>query len=200
MNNTRPQAASSTVHWVLMIAGAAGIVGLFLPFTEGYSPLEAARDQDLWRAAIPFFLAVPVFLASVRWIISGSLSAPERVIAYVMSASMACVTLSIFVTEPPGWPSNLWEWLIILCAPSLLTLGVFALIRNSRIETLAAFNPVMAIQTAYIAHAVMWLILASEEMRWDRGAWVVLIAVMAYVLQIILVSVQSGKRPLDHPV
>lgn len=204
MNNTTQHAASSTVHWLLTSAGAAGIAALFVSFTDdlfahGISPIEAVLDESspAWRFAMPLFLAVPALLAAVHWIISGSLTTAERAIAYAVSASMACVTLWLLFIDF-GWPASIQEWLISLSAPSILALGAYALIRNSRLGTRAEFNPIMAIQVAYLAHAVMLLMIFSGAL--DLGAWFVLTAVLAYALQIILVSLPPGQRPQDLPV
>jgi hypothetical protein len=72
-----------------------------------------------------------------------------------------------------------------------ILLGAY-LTRNSRHSRSVEFNPVMAIEWAYLAHAVMLLMLLFVD--WDLGAWFVLTAVLAYALQIILVSLQAGKR------
>jgi hypothetical protein len=163
----------------------AGIAGLFLPFTEGTSPVEAVSDSWLWRLALPFFLAIPASAASIRWIISRSFSRTERVIAYVASAATAGVTLSACFLSVDR-PMTIPNWLATLSPAVIIALGVYLLIRNSRMGASREFNPVMAIQTAYVANAALCLFGFFPE--WQRGAYCVLVAALAFVLQIILAS------------
>jgi hypothetical protein len=51
------------------------------------------------------------------------------------------------------------------------------------------FNPVMAIQIAYLAHAVLCLTAFFGSWGWESGAYCVLVAALAFVLQIVLASV-----------
>ena len=171
------------VHLLLTAVGMTGIVGLFLPFTYGASPVDAVSDKQLWRLALPFFLAVLASAASIRWVISGSFSGRERAIAYLVSASMAGVTLSLWFGDGPA---TMQEWLAFVSPGPILALGVYFLIRNSRMEPSREFNPVMAIQIAYLANAVLCLIAFFGG--WERGAYCVLVAALAFVLQIVLAS------------
>jgi hypothetical protein len=165
-----------------------GIAGLFLPFTWGTSPVDAVSEGALWRLALPFFLAGLASAASIRWVISGSFSGLERATAYIVSASMVGVTLSLWF---PFGPSTTQEWLAIISPEPILALGVYFLIRNSRMGPSRQFNPVMAIQVAYLAHAVLCLI--GFFGRWELGAYCVLVAALAFVLQIILASAQPER-------
>jgi hypothetical protein len=186
VNPTRQHAHRSTAHLLLTVVGMTGIAGLFLPFTFGASPLEAASTKEFWRLAVPFFLAVLASAASIRWVISGSFSGGERTIAYVISASMVGVTLtSLWLLSKEG-PANIQEWLAFVSPVPILTLGGYFLIRNSRIGPSREFNPVMAIQIAFIANAVLCLIAFFGN--WELGAYCVLIAALAFVLQIVLAS------------
>lgn len=172
--------------------GISGIAGLFLPFTYGTSPLDAVSDRELWRLALPFFLAVLASAASIRWIISGSFSRPERTIAYVVSASMACVTVSLAFTSE-GRPATISDWLVSFSPELILALGVYLLIRNSRKGQSREFNPVMAIQIAYLANAVACLI--SFFGTWQVGAYCALAATLAFVVQIVLASAPGVDGP-----
>jgi hypothetical protein len=188
VNTTRQHAHRSIAHRSLTVVGMTGIAGLFLPFTWGTSPVDAVSEGALWRLALPFFLAVLASAASIRWVISGSFSGLERATAYIVSASMVGVTLSLWF---PFGPSTTQEWLAIVSPVPILALGVYFLIRNSRIAPSRQFNPVMAIQVAYLAHAVLCLI--GFFGLWELGAYCVLVAALAFLLQIILASAQPGR-------
>ncbi len=179
----RQHAHRSIVHLLLTVVGITGIVGLFLPFTYSTSPVDVVLAKGLWRLALPFFLAVLASAASIRWVISGSFSGAERAIASVVSASMAGVTPSLWFPLEDG-PSTIRDWLAFVSAQLILALGVYFLIRNSRMGPSRNFNPVMAIQIAYLANAVLCLISFFGD--WEPGAYCVLVAVLAFVLQIIL--------------
>ena len=198
---TRPHPHQSIAHLVLTVAGINGIVGLFLPFTWATSPLEAVFN-DPWQIGLPFFLAIPASAASIRWIISGSFSRPERTIAYVVGASMAGVTLYTWfwgigreLLFGSYGPTTAQEWvqcvLTLMIPPLVLTLGVYFLVRNSRMGFSGGFNPMMAIQLAYIANAMLYLLLFFGG--WEPGAYCVLIASLAFVLQIVLVAAQPRQ-------
>lgn len=180
---------------VLTVVGLTGIVALFLPFAFGYSPADTAFDPGFCLLAIPFFLSILNTAASVRWVVAGSFSRLERAAAYIISAAGAGATLSFWVSgllaqwnDPFSRPS---EWLELCVAVSFslapLLGGIYALIRNSRAGRLKEFNPVMAIQVAYLYNAESCLMLFWGD--WDVGAYCVLVTAASFLLQIILVSV-----------
>jgi len=185
VNATRQHAHRSIVQLLLTIVGISGTVGLFLPFTYDTSPVEALSEGGLWRLALPFFLTILATAASIRWLISGSFSGAERAISYVLSASMACVTLSLWFASKDV-PATIRDWLSFAIQGLILALGVYLLIRNSRIGQPAKFNPVMAIQIAYLANAAVCLLSFFGE--WELGAYCALVASFAFVLQIFLAS------------
>jgi len=176
---------TSTAHLLLTVVGMTGIVALSLPFAYDYSPIEAVFKKGLWPFALPFFLSILASAASVRWIISDSFSRPEQVIAYVLSASTAGVTLSLYVNSD-GWPSNVQEWLSMIIPIAILLFGVYGIIRNVSVGRYKKFSPVMALQVAYLANAVLCLI--EFFGMWQAGAYCVLVVTLVYLFQIILVQ------------
>ncbi len=190
VNPTRQHAHRFIVHLLLTVVGMTGIVGLFLPFTFGTSPLEAASTKEFWRLALPFFLTVLASAASIRWVISGSFSGGERAIAYVISVSVAGLTLSMSFPFY-GRPGNIQEWLTMLSPYPIFALGLYFLNRNSRMGPSREFNPVLAIQVAYLANTVMCLIAFFGD--WEKGAYCTLVAALAFVLQIVLASRVAGN-------
>jgi hypothetical protein len=175
-----------------------GTIGLFLPFTWGTSPWDAISDGDLWQAGVPAFLAVLASAGSIRWMISGSFSAVERVIAYIAGASMAGVSLSPLVEQGvPSFTTLDWQdwkgWLVLAVPVLVLAVGIGFLFRNSRTARSSQFNPVMSVQVAYVAHAAMWLLVWYGH--WDVGAYFVLVATLAFVIQMVLVSAQLTRPP-----
>src|ERR1700740_185044 len=150
------------IHLLLPLLGMLGTIALFLPFTSGNSPAHAAFDKDLWRLALPFFLSILASAASLRWILSGSLSLPERAIAYLASAAASVMTLSVYL-RLGGLPTSAKEWVSSWILPlATMFLGLCLLIRNSLTGRSREFTPVMALQVPYIANAVMCLILFAQ--------------------------------------
>jgi hypothetical protein len=98
---------------------------------------------------------------------------------------MVGVTLSLWFPFDGG-PATIQAWLAFVSPIPILALGVYFLIRNSRKGASRNFNPVMAIQVAYLVHAVLCLIVYFGD--WEMGAYCVLVAALAFVLQIVLVS------------
>jgi cell division protein FtsW (lipid II flippase) len=113
------------------------------------------------------------------------------------------LTLSLVLPEVVS-PGEYWgagDWLSLLAPLVVLAFGVIALVRNSRNSASSDFSPLMAIQVTYIANAVMVLTIMVELVLlddWDMGAWLALTAMLAYALQIILVSVHAGKKAQDR--
>jgi hypothetical protein len=181
------------------VAGVTGILALFLPFTAGYSPMSAVRDGDLWHLAFPFFISILIAAASARWILFGRFSRSEQMVAYVLSTATACVMLSlyaVYVTDD-SWPAGFQEWLSAVFPLVILALGAAIVIRNLRTGRGREFNPVIALQVAYLAHSVLCLV--SFFGNWQVGAVSVLITACAYSLQIILISAQQGPPRATLP-
>jgi len=101
---------------------------------------------------------------------------------------MAGVTLSLWF---PGRPTTIQDRVAFLSPAPILALGVYFLIRNSRMEPSRKFNPVVAIQIAYLANAVLCLIAFFGN--WELGAYCVLAAALAFVLQIVLASAPGSN-------
>jgi hypothetical protein len=174
---------------LLTVSGTAGIAALFLPFTWGVSPASAVFAMAYWQLAIPFFLSVLVSAASVRWMISGLPSRPERAIAYVASSMMAFSTLSLYL-DIDAWPSGMQEWLSMTIPLLTLLLGVYVVIKNLRNKGPKEVSAVMAMQIAYLSNALLCLIGFFGE--WQIGAYFVLVTSIVYLLQIVLASVKLG--------
>jgi hypothetical protein len=191
--NTKLQGRRLVAHSILTLLGMAAIPVLFLPFAYDVSPVAAIFDKDLWRLALPFFLAPFAVAASIRWIVSGSFSRLERVIAYVVSAAVAPTTLSVYLKE--DWPSGPQGWLIWVVPPAVLLLGACLLIRNSRMGPCREFNPVLAIQMAHVANGLFCVIALYDTLQ--VGGYFTLVAASTFMLQTILVAAIRPDRGIE---
>lgn len=194
-NESSNPGSNFRMYLFLTIIGGIGILAIFLPFSLDISAFRAASDFDdffnLWKLAWPFFLPVFIAIASLRWLIAGSLSRPERLIAYLVSAVSAvlvCISLSSII-EDNGWPPYFQEGLMIVFPIMTLGFGIFYLIRTRHDLEIKPFQAIMSMQTAYLANGLLCLIGLSPDLQ--IGAYCSLVTVLAYLTQIILVLRKS---------
>lgn len=214
MNVDRAPTRHPLAHSILTFAGMAGTAGIFLPFIWTASPWRAIGmglgliklypSQSAWEAfwehffflqvALPACLAILVTIGAIRWLISGSLSSPERVIAYFAGASMMLLSLSIWFRMEPSAPVS---WPMLSVYVLVLVLGVSALIRSLRAGWSRHFTPVMSMQVVYVAHVLMFLV--ANFGGWEAGAYCLLVAALAFALQIALVLLEAARRQVAAP-
>lgn len=184
MNTAHNTVHRPTAHLVLTAMGLAGVVALFLPFAWGETPLSALADWGMWQLALPAFLPLVVVVVGGRWARSGRLSRPEHLIGYVVGAASALATLAFYLTIE-DWPSDALEWLALVAPVVILGFGTMAVARIRKTQAGSEYLPIMALQVAYIANAMLALIL--EFQGWQAGAYCVLATVVVYALQIDLI-------------
>jgi len=195
----------SGAHVVIAVVGLTGIAGFFLPFVVGVSPWQATWETgffDAWRLGLPASLAILVSAGTLRWLFCGSLSAPERIIAYLVSTSMAVVSLSLWYPGLSQWfeerslPTST-GWLLLSVHVLPLVLGVAVLVRNWRTGRCRQFTAIMSLQVVYVAHAAVLLLIFAGDPALGIGAYFVLAAALTFVVQIVLVSVKPAPRTLS---
>ena len=184
MNTAHNTVHRPTAHLVLTAMGLAGVVALFLPFAWDVTPLGALADWGIWQLALPAFLPIVIVVAGARWTRSGRLSRPEHLIWYVVGVASALATLAFYLTIE-GWPSDALEWLALVAPVVILGFGTMAVARIRKTQAGSEYLPIMALQVAYIANAMLALIL--EFQGWRAGAYCVLATVVVYALQIDLI-------------
>jgi hypothetical protein len=186
------------VHLWITLAGLTGIVSLFLPFTWSVSPMKALLDKDIWKLAAPFFLSIPIIIASLRWFITGSFSRSWQTIGYVTSAGSAIITVSFFFTGG-AFPSEFREWFALAVAVFVLLAGNLLVIMKLRKHAEEGYCPLIALQVAYLANCLMCLVLFRPEysslfgFSWQIGAWFSLATALIYLLQIYLFTRQRNE-------
>lgn len=173
------------------LTGLTGISAIFLPLIYDISPMEAACEgyggflDGAWKFGVPFLLSIFILGASLRWIISGSLSKVERWIAYILSILMACITLSIFCADPPSNPE---QWIPTITVLTL-AIGIFLVIRSIKNEKLRQFSPIMAMQTAYLGNCVFCLLAFYDD--WDIGAYFAIVTAVLYIVHMIMITLNK---------
>jgi hypothetical protein len=165
------------IPWAALIAGVAAIL---LSFTFSTSPRDATFDGEYWPIVVPFYLALPIGLASLRAERSGLASAGLRVAGWIAAAAGAAMTtyflLSAFLREPPSQPA---EWLNLAAPLTVLAAGAALVLRRRRTSTVPS---TMAMQVAYLVNALLCLLAFAGE--WQSGAWCALATALIYVEQI----------------
>jgi len=208
MNTTIHNISHRKLHVFLSIAGLTGIAVLFLPFTFDISPLTALQEQSYWKIAAPAFLAVFISFAAVRWIISGSFSKAEVVIAYIVSTASAFETLSfLYQIIRETWPPSEFEvtLIFVIVIPLLVLLsGSWLVISKLKHKISRDYCPIIALQVAYLADCLMCLILFCPFFDdfftgWQIGAWFSIATAVIYLVQIYLYSTQKDELSVhDH--
>jgi hypothetical protein len=181
----------SAFGWFTVI-GAAGIVALFLPFAYDYSPVRAMFFDDwfaeVWPLGAPFFLSIPVTLASARLILFGPLSRVERLAAYASSVAAAAVTIWLVMTWVSSDSSLLvTDWIAVAVPLTTLAAGGAMLVHLRRNPRWEVANPILAMQLAYLANALMCFIMFSGNLQ--VGAFAAVATTVAYVLQVVLIAI-----------
>lgn len=191
------------------IAGLAGVVAIFLPFTFDTSPLTAAaqfplwpHERDwilgsLWRLGLPLMLPILVSVGNFRWAAAGRLPRAERLAAYVAALLAELGFLSLFLPfgsgEPLTAPSSFREWVMLLAPWVGSAAGAFLLWRNRRAGVPDAANAIAAMQVAYTIVAVFCLV-TFEPARWQVGAYVAALTAVLYLIQIVSLSAFGRVR------
>jgi hypothetical protein len=196
---------------VVAIVGLAGVAAVFLPFTFNVSPLDAAGTlpflrgdahflAGLWHLGVPLFLAILVTGGTGRWVISARFTRAERIVGYLAALVAAACLLSIFVTygsdDAQSSPSGFIEWFMVGFPWVGSAAGVYLLRRNSRTGVPAAANTIAAMQIVYVIVAIICLVTYASS-GWQIGAYLVAVTTLAYMAQIVAVSVAApGHRAL----
>ena len=182
--------SKSRIQFLLLLGGALGIAAIFLPFTFDTSAFAVtvwsndSMYKDMWRVAWPFFLPALIAIASARWLFSGKLSMPERVIAYLISIAILCITFSGYLMMHE-WPSNFQDQIGYVFPFVILAFGLFTLLKIRKNPAFNPFGAIVSMQVAYLANCL--LCLSSFFGEWQIGAYCSLVSAIAYLIQIILV-------------
>lgn len=172
------------VQQALIVAGLAGVVAVFLPFTENISPFDTLY-RSLWQLGLPFFLALPITAASVRLLLSASLSTAEKTFAYVMSLGAIIILFPFFEEFFPFEVQYAIEFIPIALYCVVLIVGLAYLVVGLKSRNLGKHAPVTAMQIVYIAHCSFLLTLFYIDSRLQAGAYLTLFAAVVYLVQIL---------------
>jgi hypothetical protein len=173
--------------WAQTVIGTiAGIGAMFLPFTWSTSPADVVlfgSNVEFWPLASPFLLAIPIAVASLRWLLAGTLSRIEWITAYALALALAGATLfflgSAFLLDGSGMDGQ--GWVSIFTFLAVLSAGAAVVSTNWRAGTSHTEKAVIAMQVAYVANASFCLIAFFPF--WDIGACFALITISLYVAQ-----------------
>jgi hypothetical protein len=182
----RTPLSRSKLYLATTLLGCAGLVTPFLQFAYGESPLSVITEafQGV-LLGLPFFLAIPISAASLRWMFLGQ---PARWELGITFGSALITGLGILapmvrlVYEPFSFSPG--EWVVLALPLSILALASVYIWRRWRSRMPAAQTAAAAMQFAYCANAL--LCLAGFWKERQIGAYVTLFTVVIYALQLLL--------------
>ena len=184
----------SRLNFILALAGTTGIISLFLPFTVDVTPWMALSDSYMWKLGTPAFLTIPVTAAYLRLHYRGPFSVVEKWSLYAMALASAFITLWVIFMEV-GFVPDWKEWFYSLVALLVMIAGTMILVSGAK-KGRSVVNPVLAVQTAYLANCLMCLLAffpTNEgllDFTWQAGAWLSLVTALVYLAQILLITKQ----------
>ncbi len=179
------------VQQALIVAGLAGVVAVFLPFTENISPFDTlyGLDDHLWQLGLPFFLALPITAASLRLLLSATLSTAEKIFAYVMSIGAIIIFFPVFEEYFEEFLSFEVQYAIEFVPIALycvvLIVGLAYLVVGLKSRNLGKHAPVTAMQIVYIAHCSFLLTVFYFDSWLQAGAYLTLFTAVVYLVQIL---------------
>lgn len=175
----------------LTLAGAAGLVVPFVPFTYGVVPftdvlLDVALDDSLWQMAAPtIVLPLPILAGNVLRAVKRDSGAWLDKASYVLALAAMFVFL-IGASENMEIEGNggLWSAIVLL---STAAFGGGLWSSRHPGDASGRGDGLQALRTAYLVPTAFWIAFAFSEDR-QPGAWLALIAVLAYALQVLAMA------------
>jgi hypothetical protein len=175
---------------VLILLCIPGIVGLFLPVTDGESPLNAVR----WIPAMagPFFLSIIILAWQIQRFFRPTSSAIEVGLAFMFGlGATVLLPLIFFVSDmisgtfPPeggieGDDIIYFIPYVLFYGPPIVLAGWCLVKRTTR-----QVAPGVFLFAAYLPNAILSFLLALD-FGFQAGAYVVLLSCISYVAGIIL--------------
>lgn len=180
--------------------GIPAIVLLFLPYTFGISPWEAARrwNDSIFQPqsallGLPFFLSVLVFVVEAQLFLKKSLPKTERAICQILAyAALACglllVTLGI---RDDGFNEEAIQLFLIFGIPCLIAVSLIFLARRLGPEKAA----LVTMRAAWLPNAITCGI-AFWAAGWQIGAYLAAFSIVIYAGEITLLM--TGKEGLPQ--
>ncbi len=170
-----------------LVLALPGVVAPFLSFTYHISPLKTIVEFGsgrLWVLGAPFFLAMPIAAWQVRRCAVGRLSPIEIALAYFFAtAAMLPVLVGTAIALSD---SELPPLVLVVLAGlgGVVGANVLLLVRNLVRRVPNQVTAEVFLLGGYMPNAVLCLLGLAHD--WNVGAYVVLIACIAYLLTIIL--------------
>jgi hypothetical protein len=192
---------------ICLVLETVGIVALFLPVVWGYSPWTelasfvqnpSSAEGQFWFCAVPAFLALFVWLQTLRSFFHRPLTKPELWLCAALVVLLMLVPLGIWLLRfqaTGGWtlPS-----LALLFGPALFGAGLLIILKRKGVAS--QFLAPLSLRCAYLPNAVFCLLFFSElGQDWKDlqvGAACVAATLLLYLAEIVYLARQGLKtRP-----
>lgn len=180
---TPPSAAARTFRTFPALAAAllslVGVAAVWLPFAWSTSPAQALLDRELWSAAVPFLLTIPIAMA-YAWIFArGSFPSGAGWAARALGGCAMLVTALLYarIVREDNGPGSTAEWLSSW-APLLFAAPWIVLMLRWRPgpRPIDAEEAVALMEAAFLPNAVLCLMVFSDN---RETGWYVTLAVAA---------------------
>lgn len=137
-------------------------------------------------------------VGTFRWVVSGRLTRADCVVGYLAALLADCCFLCLYLPygndDPARAPSSFPEWFMFLVSWVGSAAGAYLLWRNLRRGVPHATNIISAMQIVYAIVAVFCIVAFASE-GWQIGAYLVAVTTLAYIAQVVEVSVAAPGHP-----
>ncbi|MDX1488231.1 MAG: hypothetical protein R3268_08530, partial [Acidiferrobacterales bacterium] len=145
-------------------------------------------DLGPWLLAPFVLLPFAISAGYLRWLLTGRLSRGEGRIGYALALLAAGPLVLVELVD--WWDSGNHGQIVVY---SFIAFGAGAafVIQNLRTATPSVLNALTAMQVVYLPIAPFWILLAWSGGRAQAGAYLAIVTVLAYGVQIVM----AAKRP-----
>lgn len=195
---TPPSVAARTFRTFPALAAAllslAGVAAVWLPFAWSTSPAEALLDRELWYAAVPFLLTIPIAVACAWIVARGSLPSGVGWVARALAGCAMLATALLYAralgeADLPGRPT---DWIGFFAPAPIAAAWIVLMVRwRPGPRPVDAEEAVALMEAAFLPNAVLCLISFSDN---RETGWYVTLAVAAAFAAHVVATARRAVR------
>jgi predicted membrane channel-forming protein YqfA (hemolysin III family) len=173
-----------------LILGIPAIVLVFLPYVWGVSPWYAVREWNdsltgpsVALLGLPFFLALPIFMADVQRFLKKNLPKQERLLLNIFAyAAIACLTAHLILgTLENDTQKETVRIFLLFGIPLLLAVSLIWLARRLGSEK----KTLVTLRAAWLPNALVCTISFWSD-TWQIGAYLAALTIVVYGVEVAL--------------
>lgn len=185
---------------VVLVLSLCGTAALFLPFTAGFSPLDAAADAVMPRAlpfaylflVLPLLLPIPAGAWQIRKLATGNVS-PIQIAAAYMASTGALLSVSWFVglavVTEEAFPQSLNQLSSTVMCIALVGINLVMLVRNRQFGESREATAETFLLGGYLPTSVFCLVMWYPReifSGWEVGAYVIAVVTIGYATAMVV--------------